>query len=751
MDPTKLDLRTTPSGTHAALVYDSDVQFSEVVADFVSIGFERREKVVCVAGERETLAIRTQLGERGADPGPLVASGQLEFMQPGEFYLKGGIFQPSATIDDLVAMWERATEEGYAGLRVTGGAVGQGHGDWLYRVLDYECKLNELVADYPMTMLCRYDRRRFDTDVLLAVLRTHPVVIVGTELYDNFYYLPPEVIHAGLTPSTTFDLWVLSLGRYKAIGETLQERESLLRQVVESSNDGIAVVDEAGIVRRWNPAMVDMSGIPISEATGRPLWDLIQRVLPEAKRNPERLESLRTTILEIVQLRPAQWFERLVEHALCRPDGATRWIQASLFPVEARGKTLVGAILRDVTELRQSEETRRKFEEKLRETQKLESLGLLAGGIAHDFNNLLVGILGNAGLALEELSATSPAREAVVDIETAARRAADLARQLLAYSGRGRFLVEPVDLVELVEEMVHLLHASIPKNVIIKLDFVYRPAVIKADIVQIRQVVMNLVTNAAEAIGTRSGVITIATGAMNCDRAYLLKTFGAEDLDPGDYVYLEVSDTGCGMDEATMGRIFDPFFSTKFAGRGLGLAATLGIIRGHNGAIRVYSEPGRGTTFKLLFPASDASLGIKTPARGRDSSVTGTVLVVDDEEWVRAVARRVLERAGFRVITATDGLEGVRTYRENGSDVDLVLLDMTMPHLNGEETFRELRRIQPDVRVILSSGYNEQEAVGRFAGRGLAGFIQKPYSPSELVELIRRVLAGSRRGGEPTG
>ena len=388
------------------------------------------------------------------------------------------------------------------------------------------------------------------------------------------------------------------------------------------------------------------------------------------------------------------------------------------------------------------EQERRLLDDRIRETQRLESLGLLAGGIAHDFNNLLVGILGNAGLALLDLAPTSPAREMVADIETAAQRASELSRQLLAYSGKGRFVVESFDLSELVREMVHLLRASVPRSAVIKLDRQLGAPVVNADVAQIRQVVMNLITNAADAVGSKGGVITITTGATFCDRAYLERTLLAQDLEEGDYAFLEVSDNGSGMDAATRGRIFDPFFTTKTRGRGLGLAAVMGIVRGHKGALRVYSEVGRGTTFKMLLPRTDdTDRRMGDGSREiRELSGRGLVLVVDDEAWVRDVAKRSLERFGFEVLVANDGHVAVEIFRERGEEIAAVLLDMMMPTMSGVETFRELRRIRSDVRVILSSGYNEQDAITQFTGRGLAGFIQKPYRPTDLVAKIRRAI-----------
>jgi PAS domain S-box-containing protein len=402
----------------------------------------------------------------------------------------------------------------------------------------------------------------------------------------------------------------------------------------------------------------------------------------------------------------------------------------------------------DVTERRAAEEERRRLDHQMQQTQKLESLGILAGGIAHDFNNLLVAILGNAGLALLELPPESPARQTVQAIETAAQRAADLTRQMLAYSGKGKFVIEPLNLSRVVEEMAHLLEVSVSKRAVLKYHFAPNLPPIEADATQVRQVIMNLITNASDAIGDRSGVISISTGMQHCDRAYLRASYLDADLPEGDYVYIEVADTGEGMDEATRARIFDPFFTTKFTGRGLGLAAVLGIVRGHRAAIKLYSEPGRGTTFKVLFPAARLS-GARAPEpapRPEPRAATGpraTVLVVDDDETVRTVTRRILERSGFTVLLAPDGLRALETYRAT-PDIALVILDMTMPHMDGEECFRELRHLDPAVRVLLTSGYNEQDATERFVGKGLAGFIQKPYRPADLLTRVEEVLSQSR-------
>jgi signal transduction histidine kinase/CheY-like chemotaxis protein len=424
------------------------------------------------------------------------------------------------------------------------------------------------------------------------------------------------------------------------------------------------------------------------------------------------------------------------EFRIRRANGGIAWLRGDSVPErDETGDVVWHGFISDITESR-------RLETKLVETAKLESLGVLAGGIAHDFNNLLTGILGNASLARQELPPASLGQPMLDQIETAARRAADLCKQMLAYSGKGRFVVQRLDLNKLIEDTTHLLQISIAKNCVLRFNLARDLPVIRADATQLRQVIMNLVINGSEAIGSRSGVLALTTGVARVDAEYL-KGFRPDASPPhGDYVFVEVSDNGCGMDTATLARIFDPFFTTKFTGRGLGLAAVLGIVRGHKGGLKVYSEPGKGTTFKLFFPvaggkAQDSATPFADTAPFKGS---GTVLVVDDEETVRTVAARMLERLGFGVVLASDGREAMDKFHADPGRFTLVLLDLTMPHLDGEETFRQMRLLNPGVRVILTSGFNQQEAVNRFTGKGLAGFIQKPFELSSLIQVIRSVL-----------
>ena len=483
--------------------------------------------------------------------------------------------------------------------------------------------------------------------------------------------------------------------------------------------------------------------------------DVIQsifRVSPEEVRedaapifalvHPQDLTGLHASIQISAQtLRP--WHQ---EFRVRFPDGVERWLLGNSVPERANdGAVLWHGFITDITERKYAEKERRQIENKLVESAKLESLGVLAGGIAHDFNNLLTGILGNASLARQDLPPSSPGQPMLDQIELSARRAADLCKQMLAYSGRGRFVIQRLDLNTLIEDTTHLLQISIGKNCVLRFNLAPKLPAISADATQLRQIIMNLVINASEAIGNRSGVLAVNTGVARVDAEYLRSFRPDASPAPGDYVFIEVSDNGCGMDASTLARIFDPFFTTKFTGRGLGLAAVLGIVRGHKGGLKVYSEVGRGTTFKLFFPCVSGSSENLDAANAANAHFTGsgTVLVADDEETVRTVAARILEHLGFSVVLAADGREAVEKFRAEPSRFAFVLLDLTMPHLDGEESFRQLRLLNPGVRVILTSGFNQHEAVNRFVGKGLAGFIQKPFELASFTKTIRSVLLES--------
>ncbi len=386
---------------------------------------------------------------------------------------------------------------------------------------------------------------------------------------------------------------------------------------------------------------------------------------------------------------------------------------------------------------------RLRLERRLHEAQKMESLGVLAGGVAHDFNNLLVGILGGAELALSGLEAESHSRRHVELVREAALRASDLCSQMLAYSGKGKFLLETVDLSTVVEGTAHLVSASLRKDAVLSYQLAGDLPATEVDVTQVRQIVMNLLTNAADALPEEGGEVTLATGCEVFRRENLAPELPGTNLAPGPYVFLEVTDTGRGMDEAIRGRIFEPFYTTKFAGRGLGLAAVLGIVRSHGGAIDVDSVPRRGTRIRVYFPAVE---GVARPAEEPVAPTvhppaTGTVLLVDDEELVRQVARDMLEASGFEVLSAGDGREAVELVERHGEGIDAVILDLTMPRMSGEAAFDEIRRRRAELPILLASGYTEEETLKRFAGKGVAAFVHKPFRAESFVEAVQGAMA----------
>jgi signal transduction histidine kinase/CheY-like chemotaxis protein len=423
---------------------------------------------------------------------------------------------------------------------------------------------------------------------------------------------------------------------------------------------------------------------------------------------------------------------------------------------------------------------------RLQQARHLESLGLLAGGVAHDFNNLLTGVLGSASLARKQM-ARHPAAVHLKEIENSAERAADLCRQMLAYAGQGRYQSQPLDMSAVVRDTIGALTRSIGHHITITSDLPGHLPAVDADPTQLRQVVMNLLLNASEAIKSEAGTIRVTTGMMVADRAHLATAHLSPELDAGRYVSLTISDTGHGMKADTLSRIFDPFFTTKFTGRGLGLAAVLGIVRSHRGALWVTSTPAVGTTFRVLLPATDApailpaasaarpavaaaapaptagaattagpalaagpaltngpAVGLRAaglaPAKATRVNASGVGLIVDDEASVRGVATRMLAACGLSSLTASSGEEAVAVLEAHAGGISLVLLDLTMPTMNGEETYRRLRAIDRTVPVLLMSGYSEHEASTHFGGQGTSGFIQKPFRLDELKEAISRVL-----------
>jgi PAS domain S-box-containing protein len=459
--------------------------------------------------------------------------------------------------------------------------------------------------------------------------------------------------------------------------------------------------------------------------------------------HPEDRERARLAIASAIRKRRS--YE--IEYRIVDRTGRVKWVLdrgQGLYNEEGRLLFIEGLAI-DITQRKDAESEKLIVERRLLEGQKLESIGVLAGGIAHDFNNLLTGIIGNANLAAMELPRASAVQQNLKQIENASQRAAELCQQMLAYAGKGRFLIQRIELGPLIDSTVPLLRASISKRATLK--FLLQPDLppIMADATQMRQIVMNLVINASESLGEQDGTITLSTALIRPKPGHFEGAVLTPPDTTVDFVQLEVSDTGCGMSAETLAKIFDPFFTTKFAGRGLGLAAVQGIIRSHQGGLRVISTPGKGATFTLFLPAtSPAPAAESTSVRRHTTSPwkqAGRALIIDDEEHVLTVTAGMIQSCGLQTDLARDGYEGIDLFRAHPADFDLVVLDMTMPRLSGEETLQLLREIRPDIRVLFMSGYNRREVVATLGGAGELGFIQKPFTLEMLREQIQAILA----------
>ena len=534
----------------------------------------------------------------------------------------------------------------------------------------------------------------------------------------------------------------------QASGRDISERkraEQLFRALTERAPVGIFLSDESGGCAYVNPRWEEIAGRTAAETAGGGWSEAL---------HPDDRES----VLAHFGAAHAAVADVADEFRFQRPDGTVSHVVMAATPLhDAEGKTVgyVGSIT-DVSELKAAEVEHLRLEARLQQARRLESLGVLAGGIAHDFNNLLVGVLGNAALALGELAPDSAARRSIEQVELAARRAAELTRQMLAYSGKDRPVAEPVDLAELVRELVALYDAAIGADIVLRLELPVGLPAVDGDATQLRQVVMNLIVNAGEAMAGRPGVVTVELGLVDLGVAALRLLDAGTEIAAGRYLALRVTDTGSGMDVATRARIFEPFFTPKFTGRGLGLAATLGIVRGHGGGLEVETAEGRGTTFTVYLPsaaggapvAGGASAAGAVPPPPVAARLTGTVLLIEDDDGVRSVAQRILETAGLEVVAVVDGAAAIEAVAADPGHFAAVVLHYAAPVLAGAELVAALRERGVAAPLVVTSGRPLEVEALLPAEQGVVGFLQKPFGQAELVAAVRDVLerSGSLQG-----
>lgn len=467
---------------------------------------------------------------------------------------------------------------------------------------------------------------------------------------------------------------------------------------------------------------------------GRPAAELIGKsFLTGATVVPETLNKLRATLSH-----GQPTYEQLIEYTR---DGKDSWLSVDIVPLGGRnGKAnRYLALGRDVTKQKLDADVRQRLQEWLFQSQKMEGIGVLAGGVAHDLNNILTGILGSAELVKMHLAPGHPAYADLNTIVQATQRAAGLAKELLAYAANEKDAKEILDLNEIVTAMLIILRSQMPKSIVVRKALTPEVPDIEANVVQLQQVIMNLCLNAGDAMSEQGGILSITTDRVEVDEEQCRSlTHGPSK--PGSYAVFEVSDTGRGMDPQMLKYIFEPFYSSKAAGRGLGLAAALSIIKRHGGGIEVTSEIGEGSTFRVFLPASAKSRQHSMPAQPELAHGGQTILFVDDEEMLRSLCQRMLEHLGYRVILAADGIEAVRVYRERARDIDLVILDLSMPRQSGEDAYQEMRNIRRDMKVLLCCGYDEALANRKIAAENLVGFLPKPFGIDVLAQAVQAAL-----------
>ena len=707
-------------GEHLCWLYDSEQDHQTVMSSFLRQGLEEGQKVLCILDSHDEKTVLDYL-PTAPQVDPCRASNRVVFTTSSDAYMRESVFAPEEMIALLRAKTERAIQEGHPALRVSGEMSWslRGH-PGSERLIEYESKLNTFRPVSKCLIICQYDTRQFDADVLLKVLACHPLVIVGTKLYENFYYIPPENLLPEEAPAAALRNCLGNLEVRARMEATLWESEEKYRTLFEQSKDAIFLTSRDGEFIGVNDSMLELVGYTREE--------LLRIRVEDTHVDPAQRSALRQEIEEngSVHEYELKLRKRNGTEIVCLETATARR--------SAEGEVLgYQGILRDITD-------HRMLEEQLRQAQKMEAVGHLAGGVAHDFNNLLTGMTGYVQLALGKMRPESPQVADLRKVLDLAGRAAGLTQQLLAFSRRQQLETKVLNLNTVVEGFSKMLERIIGED--LETEFIAAADLgnVRADPGQVEQVLLNLAVNARDAM-PEGGKLTIETANVVLDEDYCRKHAEAT---PGRHVMLAVTDTGWGMEEETRQQIFEPFFTTKKSGEGtgLGLATVYGIVKQHGGNIWVYSEPGRGTTFKVHLPrveeeADEISSKIEAAPAARAAE---TILIVEDQEDVRIVAQRGLEDHGYRVLVATGACEAEELFSKHSGEIDLLLTDVVMPEMDGPTLYRRLSEVDRSLKALYMSGYARRAISRNELVEPRAAFISKPFAPPELAQKVREVL-----------
>ncbi len=704
-------------GKYLCCFYQGQQQRQSAVAQFLRDGLAKNHRLLLLAAPRSLQQIQSRLKDQDPELRDALESKQISFATPEDLSLHPGRFDPDQALGALEDGADQAADQGYSGLHAVLDMQPPLAGTDALLLLRFVAGLGEKTQHKPIEALQLYNKEQFDPTLLLEILAAHPLVTDGQEVYENLFHIP-QALQAGPQASAVVLEGLLeALTKRKHVEQALRENEQHFRSLVEAAGSPIFVIDSQYKVRQFNQAAESLHGTVRSENMGQDYC----RLLFEDYREPFRQAASRVMRGEAVKGLEVELPDAFADRR------RVVWNLTGLKDWQGRTTAVIG-VGQDITDQQRTSEN-------IAQAQKLETIGQLAGGIAHHFNNLLTIIMGNAELMQRSLPGDSDCQHLAQQVIQAAQRAGDLTTQLLAFARKGRFKLERVELNELLRRTVKLLTVTIDKRVEMHLNLSEEPCCTRGDSSQLENVFLNLCLNARDAM-PQGGLVELSTEITSVDHP----TARRLDIDPGGYVCVTVCDTGVGMDDETRSRIFEPFFTTKEVGKGagLGLASVYGCVRNHGGGVEVHTEEGEGTTFHVYLPVAREETS--QPATASEPRGSGTILLVDDEESVRAFVAKVLRSFGYKVISCANGQEAVETFSQSPDRYDLVILDMVMPKLDGLDTFRRMKKIKPDLRAMLSSGFSIGDLPGEILEEGVLDFLAKPYRIDQLSQKVQRAI-----------